>query len=214
RALSALHVPAGGGGGRGARTPSRADCLRPGHRECRWTPVGAHAAAQGRGLARLRVLHELRGPKGPRAWRATRGGDVFPLAAAGGAGSSGGIGITRERSRVGCLLRHSSKRQPARSLGVGAEPRATGRRRLRKTPRRSRAAFRRWPGGTPAALGRLPARSRTDRVLAKSSESMARARALRARGERLAGDATLSLTCARPSTREPMIRQADDPASG
>ena len=69
---------------------SRADRVRARHCRRDGPAERSHRSAQGRRRARLRVLHELRESKRPRAARDAARGDVLPLAAARGAGARRG----------------------------------------------------------------------------------------------------------------------------
>ena len=123
--------------------------------------VRAHPAAQGRGRARLRVLHQLREPKGTRAARASAGGDVLPLAAARAPGARRRAWrrtVSDEEADAYFATRRA--RQPDRRVGVAAEP-ADGARRARSTSAcaRSRRASRGGAGAASAALVGLPSRA-------------------------------------------------------
>ena len=140
------------GGGRAARAQ------RDGghHRLGAGPPVLPDGAAQGRRRPRLRLLHQLRLPQGPRARGRTRLRAALPVARPAAPGPRRGraerVAARRERG----LLRHPPARLPARRLGLAPVERGAVARRARGGVRRGRRSA--SPDATYPSrrLGRLP----------------------------------------------------------
>ena len=90
-----------------------------------------------------------------------------------------------ERRGVRRLLRIAAARQPARRLGVPAEPAAGATRGARRALGRARRALRRRVDAAPAALGRLPRRAGRDRGVAGRANRLTTASPIRVRPRRL-----------------------------
>ena len=138
-----------------AMTLATVDARRP--------AVRAHRAAEGRRRARLRVLHQLRQPQGPRARARARGGAPLLLAGARAAGAHRG----RRRGRrceptADAYFAHPAAAVAPRRMGVAAERGAARPRCARAAIRgRASAALSRRRRPAPAALGRLSRRPRS-----------------------------------------------------
>ena len=90
------------------------------HRRRRRPAGGAHRAAQGRRRARLRVLHQLREPQGPRARRASARRAAVPLGRARAPGAHRRHG---RKARAAPSPTPTSRRRPRPSrLGAWASP--------------------------------------------------------------------------------------------
>ncbi len=157
-------------------------------RDARRPSLGPHRAAQGRGRARLRVLHELPAAARRASWTAP----AAPACCSTGASLERQVRIDGPVEkvigrRVRRLLRDASDREPLERLRLEAE-----RGRSRAARRWSRASTPRasaYGDDDPAAgvVGRLSRDPRRVRVLAGTAKPAARSAALPATGRRAGG---------------------------
>ena len=93
-----------------------------GHRQCRRQPRRAHRAPQGRQRRRLDVLHQLREHQGGATSGDAAGVPGVLLGRARAPGAHRRHGVARGRGGERRLFRIAAARQPARRVGVAAEP--------------------------------------------------------------------------------------------
>jgi hypothetical protein len=164
-----------GGCRRCPRDPRRA---RRAHRPLRAREAG--------GLARSALLHEPRERQGPAPRARPPGLDRAALRHDQRAATLRGSGGASRRRRQRRLLRRPPTDQPARSVGLVAEPPARSARGARGAPPRAGEALRGRTRLAASALGRLRARGRPCRALGRGRVPPPRSPALRARWRRLA----------------------------
>src|SRR5439155_1861654 len=128
--------------------------------------VGPDGPLEGLRRARLRVLHRLREPQGPRARGEPARRALLLLARARPPGSDRGGRRARRRARVGGVLRVTPARLAAVGDRLAAERGRLGTRGARGAGRGAAAPLRRRGRTAPSGLGRLPAPCRGLRVLA------------------------------------------------
>ena len=127
------------------------------------------------------------------------GGTRLLLARAGTAGARRGPGRAGQRGRVGCIFSQPSGELAHRSWASPQSQVIPSREWLENRCRESGKRLRGWSDPATVQLGRIPARSRDDRILARAAQPAARSSALHpARAIGMAYRKARALTCYSP----------------